>query len=493
MKRDFVMSHIINQKFPDLYDHDNTIPLFFKCLDGVMETYNLSEKEALKEIGLGKLKIEYVTPTKHVKRKRKVSLLGLKGKYILRVINNKRPGFKVNGIDWRYTRHFHEEMYSKQAFLYLYDPRISNTDTLAKKLIEAKDDITSWYFTNSRKTINKNIIMRFTFDDRISVLKNILPSDDIVWRTVTLLFDEVESGQVRSILKETAPSLSERYDEIYESTRFRVPTVKDVETPQRRKLKQNTNYAKEQYEKGEYDFVFDLWNDNVDAKGTWKWRAQEIDDHGALMQMYLRDKYDDISCFAVERIIIEVKYGKRLTHSDLDEIKKLVEGCHEDKRFVCAGLSFLYYENNVDYGAHANALIFDTEMKSVELFEPHGSGYGGSKIGRFASREVYDFFGRFFRDEMSYKFIRPNNICPRKGPQSLENKKNKIDVEGGYCLAWSLWYMDMRLKYADIPRDVLMKSILEIFANDDEIALGVIRNYAEVLTESMEALLAWTN
>lgn len=127
---------------------------------------------------------------------------------------------------------------------------------------------------------------------------------------------------------------------------------------------------------------------------------------------------------------------------------------------------------------HANYLILDKKMKTVEHFEPHGGRSFIEHMYRVPILE--DVLRKYFLKNFGYKYIPPREVCPYIGLQTVENayrRRLKSVDPGGYCVAWSILYADLRLTYPDIPPLVLQDLVLETLSNTPQLLLLTIRNY----------------
>lgn len=121
--------------------------------------------------------------------------------------------------------------------------------------------------------------------------------------------------------------------------------------------------------------------------------------------------------------------------------------------------------------AHANGLLYDTNTQNLERFEPHGSEnpLTYTKI----SGPTSSLIKKFLEKNLSLKikrFYQPKTTCPRKGWQTIQgnprianfvfNNKHKI---GGYCAAWSLYFIILRAYNPNIPSKKLQESVFKLY------------------------------
>lgn len=133
---------------------------------------------------------------------------------------------------------------------------------------------------------------------------------------------------------------------------------------------------------------------------------------------------------------------------------------------------------------HTNMIIVNTILKTVEMFEPHGIKQDDLDDKTNAERvvNVIKFVNELNKkniDKDIYSFIPPTDVCPkdyigfqvhddrstqRMHPNLLTvqiNDKIKIENKEGYCTAWSLWFLDLRLRNPYIPVQELLKFALD--------------------------------
>lgn len=104
--------------------------------------------------------------------------------------------------------------------------------------------------------------------------------------------------------------------------------------------------------------------------------------------------------------------------------------------------------------SHANILLIDNVRREVYLFDPHGQGSHDDRaiienvlVGVGLPQQLYGWRVRARED-----------WCPRLGGQALES----VELGGiaGYCSVWSLWLLELLLKYPDVELSVLHKRAL---------------------------------
>jgi hypothetical protein len=162
------------------------------------------------------------------------------------------------------------------------------------------------------------------------------------------------------------------------------------------------------------------------------------------------------------------------------------------KRFL--GI-FLYLKWNCkSTSAHFNMIVFDKDKKTVERFEPYSS------FNRQYEENVMNYFDESFESDitkqLAYNYIKPSKICPKIGFQQKEEDNlnlsfgtNRNDDPGGFCGAWSLYYLNMKLKYPNISTEKLLTKIYKYLDKDSNSMRNFIRNYSQFVVKEREKLL----
>lgn len=485
--------HILLEKFPKL-NRVSPVTHFFHCVDKLVNYYNITENELFKILGLEKLRIKYTT-----------SNFGLKGKYTIHVLDNSQiSDFQVTLKNYRYTRYYVDGMYNTNPILSLIDPRLPKPsgvgeDDLAIIFLDNLNKVKTFY--PNERLIMYRTLSQLSFDRRlclfISAYKSLPKSETSFWRFVTNVFDVKEVYELREELAEKSKPLLRKFNKVYNSRKVRVTrklTPKDMSLfimyeSIRMKKKREGNMA------------YDLYDENAVFRGLWKYRPESSQrEYAVLLLMYMRNKYQDIACFAEDEVRLQIddiksnlQSAKDLLNESLNRIKETAAYCEKEKRFICFDIVIAYKKTgNRGRGAHANSLILDRKLKTGELFEPHGSEYRGSASKKSVDN-YYKTLGEFVKS-IGFTFIVPSSVCPRYlGPQAIEGRALwRLSTESGYCEAWTFWYIEMRLRNPDIPRTTLLNSLLDIFSKDYSLAQDVIRNYSEVLLTNIETMYTWS-
>lgn len=121
------------------------------------------------------------------------------------------------------------------------------------------------------------------------------------------------------------------------------------------------------------------------------------------------------------------------------------------------------------YTAHSNLIIIDKLYKTVEFFEPHGIvlGHTYSSILNIESI-IQNFLTETFRLK-EYTFINISTTCPI-GAQSLQSL---INPESRHCLAWSLYFIMVRLLniYFIYDKESIFQTINKVITSQDPVSI----------------------
>ena len=130
--------------------------------------------------------------------------------------------------------------------------------------------------------------------------------------------------------------------------------------------------------------------------------------------------------------------------------------------------------------SHANYIIYDVLNKTVERFEPHGSSTpAGLNYSPALLDEILEARFKTINDDI--KYYAPSKFLPKIGFQLMdifESNRKKIGDPGGFCALWSIWYVDMRIKYKNLPPDELVKILIRSIKTQNISVRNMIRNYA---------------
>ncbi len=199
------------------------------------------------------------------------------------------------------------------------------------------------------------------------------------------------------------------------------------------------------------------------------------------------NKYDLCSKYKIDNIIsddkkcelinFEIIWSNKNLHfgeSFIENFLKCIS--NNKKKFIIVPLGIEMKE-----GSHAGYLIYDIVNKELERFETYGSGislYGTHYDSNLLDEKLEQKFKEF--DE-NIKYIKPYDFLPKISFQLsdiLEKQKKKIGDPFGFCALWSIWYVDNRIKYSEIPREKLVEILINNTKEKNISFKNMIRNYA---------------
>lgn len=153
-------------------------------------------------------------------------------------------------------------------------------------------------------------------------------------------------------------------------------------------------------------------------------------------------------------------------------------------RFIFLKLTLVPSSN----GTHANIIIFDKKTGILERFEPFGyvPYLDSESLDSFIKTKFYIFFKKYLLDnELMLQYFNPKLLFGTVGFQLLSADSDsivrKLGDPSGYCLAWTFWYLEMRLKNQQAHPRLLIERSLSLIVNKYDSKNGFIdfiRNYA---------------
>lgn len=133
---------------------------------------------------------------------------------------------------------------------------------------------------------------------------------------------------------------------------------------------------------------------------------------------------------------------------------------------------------------HANIILYDKVKNTLERFEPYGNvPYLESNL---LDSFIEQIGKKYINNQLTY--FKPKDIIGDIGFQTISNDNNpdvkKLGDPVGFCLAWTIWYLEMRVNNPDIDPKTLISNIKESILNKDKstspnkLFIDFIRNYA---------------
>ena len=139
---------------------------------------------------------------------------------------------------------------------------------------------------------------------------------------------------------------------------------------------------------------------------------------------------------------------------------------------------------------HANYLIYDSNTKELERFDPNGFTFGEQYNPPNLEKKLKDLFNSNVQEGMIEKVYAPMSFCPRRSFQALQELEyeKKPGDPGGFCSAWSAWYADTRLANPNKTRKQVVDMALKKFEDEPGTMTQYIRSYSVFITKAEELL-----
>ena len=168
----------------------------------------------------------------------------------------------------------------------------------------------------------------------------------------------------------------------------------------------------------------------------------------------------------------------------------IVQGIHEtlvtypDTEFIILKLTII---NDQNFN-HANVLIFDIKNNIAERFDPYG------KVPFVGNDEINEVFRVFFSEYFPHiTYVPPEGISYQIFSDEGNNQNYVENDPVGFCIAWCLWYIEMRIKNKNInPQILIKKTTYQINKSEDRFK-DYIRNYSNYLDMEKNKTLRGAN
>lgn len=225
--------------------------------------------------------------------------------------------------------------------------------------------------------------------------------------------------------------------------------------------------------------------------------------------LFLKQQYENVFTSLTKKFIL---------NDDLNEYFKIMGIIRETKgEYINFEITWLYqkifFPSNIDSiintfveskkrflvipvgihqanGAHANILLYDSETNEMERFEPSG---GDHPIEYNYNPELLDFhLQNFFNEKFkNLKYFQPNKYEMNIGFQTMEivDINKKIGDPNGFCGAWCIWWVDMRIKNTKISREKLFVELVKTIRRNNLSFKTIIRSFSKQITDLRDSLL----
>lgn len=168
----------------------------------------------------------------------------------------------------------------------------------------------------------------------------------------------------------------------------------------------------------------------------------------------------------------------------------IVQGIHQilksypQTKFILLKLSII---TNQKFN-HANIIIYDVPNKVFERFDPYGKVpfVDNEGIDNILSNFVLDYFPECI-------YMSPINIINNISFQVFSDEASiNTFVENdpaGFCVAWCLWYVEMRYKNMEMSPSKLISSTISHLNKSVDNFKSYIRNYSNILDHEKNIIL----
>ena len=159
------------------------------------------------------------------------------------------------------------------------------------------------------------------------------------------------------------------------------------------------------------------------------------------------------------------------------------------KRFILLTISLIVAKDFT----HANCIIIDTINNDIRRFEPYGINYMNDEyeLDDIIHKNCEKIFERKFKYYKPEDFI--GNIKFQPVSNDADNNYRKMGDPMGYCLAWCIWYVELKLNNQDIEEKKMINlasnNILNKYKKFDNPYLYFIRDYSRTLNVEKDKIL----
>ena len=211
------------------------------------------------------------------------------------------------------------------------------------------------------------------------------------------------------------------------------------------------------------------------------------------------NKYKEACAVLPSGTKVRVKYGNALEDFNPVLIGFYLKNCIDSGAKIIAIPLALQFSSG---SGHQNMLIYKVNTNTLEHFEPHGSKFRGRKP---KETEDFDKFGNEVLSKWESlgiippgaKFIPSDELCPigisfqgSDGEDKQTYIKEGIQIKTkGFCQMWSLFYLEMVLKFPDVESTQLIKTmyseIKALSKTTPKAFFKHIANYSQDITEDI--------
>lgn len=153
-------------------------------------------------------------------------------------------------------------------------------------------------------------------------------------------------------------------------------------------------------------------------------------------------------------------------------------------------------------GSHSNILLLTKSNSKLELerFEPHGKDFpsGFNYNPSLLDNKIILLFKEIIDDfENNFIYYSPSNYQLKIGFQILDNYESNTETNigdpNGFCSAWCIWYIEMRILNINISRENLIKKLINNIREKNLGFRNIIRNFTKNITNIRDNILTGAN
>lgn len=155
--------------------------------------------------------------------------------------------------------------------------------------------------------------------------------------------------------------------------------------------------------------------------------------------------------------------------------------------------------------SHILSYIYDIKQNEIEVFDPNGGLQFAKDIHSDEYAEFIDHYYKFhhFHQMVTGYFMNilgirnvymPGQWCPVGIQQIEEQQKPQSKTEkekdfGGYCAAWSIWWLQQRLQYPNVKRTQLIILLTKQFEEQNVNLKQYVQSFAKQLSVTKTHLM----
>jgi len=187
-------------------------------------------------------------------------------------------------------------------------------------------------------------------------------------------------------------------------------------------------------------------------------------------------------------------YGKRKRIFDMpsDQMERFDQMIHDAHiRFILVAIA-IYNKNTCSKKKinaqenHFNVLLIDKHKSQAELFEPHGRYQYDAKHIEYDRKQLDSELEKFLK-HYHITYISPEEYCPFFSFQMFENheKEDEKDYKNGFCIAWCMMWIDIRIRYPDMDRGKLLRELMKEMSSNQRGFKNFIQGYVSMIHDFM--------